>query len=89
MYLLDENNIFNTLKDVLINQGVVFFGGYANSLYSQYMPKKMKNQIKNAADFDVLSNEPETTAEIIKERLDDNGIQNVKIIKIKEIFYLI
>lgn len=78
---IDENDIFNTLKDVLIHQGVVFFGGYANSLYSQYMPKKMKNQIQNAADFDVLSNEPETTAEIIKERLDDNGIQNVKIIK--------
>ena len=77
----DEAKIFNTLKNVLISQGVVFFGGYANSLYSQYMPKKYKTQIMNAADFDVLSNDPETTAEIIKERLDDNGIKNVKIIK--------
>jgi hypothetical protein len=29
----------------------------------------------------VLSNNPETTAEVIKERLDDNGIKNVKIAK--------
>ena len=51
------------------------------SLYSQYMPKNLKRKLEKIADFDVLSNEPETTAEIIKERLKDIGIKNTKIIK--------
>ena len=45
------------------------------------MPKNLQKKIQNIADFDVLSNNPEKTAEIIKERLDDNGIKNTKIIK--------
>jgi hypothetical protein len=77
----NENKIYETVKNTLINQGVVFFGGFANILYSQYMPKNLKKKIENIADFDVLSNNPEQTAEVIKERLHDNGIKNVKIIK--------
>lgn len=76
----DEDKIFDTIKNTLINDGVVFFGGYAYSLYSQYMPSKVKDKFKKVADFDVLSNKPENTAEVIKERLSDNGIKNVKIV---------
>jgi hypothetical protein len=81
----NEDKIYENVKNTLINQGVVFFGGFASILYSQYMPKNLKKKIENVADFDVLSNNPEKTAEIIKERLDDNGIKNVKIIKQKNI----
>jgi len=77
----NEDKIYETTKNTLINQGVVFFGGFANTLYSQYMPKNLKKKLENIADFDVLSNDPEKTADIIKERLHDNGIKNVKIIK--------
>lgn len=77
----NEDKIYETVKNTLINQGVVFFGGFANVLYSQYMPKNLQKKLENVADFDVLSNNPEKTAEIIKERLDDNGIKHVKIIK--------
>jgi len=77
----NEDKIFETVKNTLINQGVVFFGGFANTLYSQYMPANLRKKLEKIADFDVLSNNPETTAEVIKERLDDNGITNVKIIK--------
>lgn len=77
----NEDKVYETVKNTLINQGVVFFGGFANILYSQYMPKNLRKKIENVADFDVLSNNPEQTAQIIKERLDDNGIQKVKIIK--------
>jgi hypothetical protein len=77
----NEDKIFETVKNTLINQGVVFFGGFANTLYSQYMPENLKKKLENFADFDVLSNNPENTAQIVKERLDDNGIKNVKIIK--------
>ena len=33
----DEDKIYENVKNTLINQGVVFFGGFANTLYSQYM----------------------------------------------------
>jgi len=77
----NEEKIYETVKNTLINQGVVFFGGFANTLYSQYMPKNLRKKLEYIADFDVLSNNPESTAQIVKERLDDNGIKNVKIIK--------
>jgi len=76
-----ENEIYEIVKNTFINQGVVFFGGYAISLYSYYMPKRLKFKLQKIADFDVLSNDPETTAEIIKERLKDIGVENTKIIK--------
>jgi hypothetical protein len=76
----DEDNIYNTIKNTLINQGVVFFGGFAISLYSQYMPKHLKHKLQKIPDFDVISHEPKTTAEILVERLKDNGIKKTKII---------
>jgi len=77
----DEDKIYDNVRNTLINQGVVFFGGYAITLYSQYMPKHLRKKLEKIADFDVLSNEPESTASIVKERLKDIGIKNVKIIK--------
>jgi hypothetical protein len=76
-----EDEIYENVKTTLINQGVVFFGGFAISMYSQYMPKKLQHKLQKIADFDVLSHEPETTCEIIKERLKDINVKNVKITK--------
>lgn len=81
----NEDKIFDTIKETLINQGVVFFGGFANALYSQYMPAALRRKLQNFADFDVLSNNPLSTAEIVKERLRDVDIKNVKIIKQEEV----
>ena len=81
----NENKIYETTRDTFINQGVVFFGGYAISLYSHYMPKHLQKKIGRIPDFDVLSEEPKKTADILKERLNDEGIKNVKIIKRNEI----
>jgi hypothetical protein len=78
---VNQDKIYETVKTTLINQGVVFFGGFANILYSQYMPANLRKKIENIPDFDVLSHNPDQTSAIIKERLDDNGIKNVKIIK--------
>ena len=77
----DEDTIYENVKNTLINQGVVFFGGFANTLYSQYMPKKLQIKLQKIADFDVLSNDPETTADIVKERLKDIGVKDIKILK--------
>jgi hypothetical protein len=84
-----KDEIYDTVRNTFINQGVVFFGGYAISLYSQYMPKHLRYKLDKIADFDVLSNEPEVTAEIVQERLYDIGLKNVKIIKREPIGELI
>ena len=76
-----EDEIYESVKNTLINQGVVFFGGFAISMYSQYMPKDLQHKLEKIADFDVLSHDPETTCEIVKERLKDAGIKNVKVTK--------
>ncbi len=76
-----ESQLYYTVRDAFIDQGLVFFGGYASFLYSSYMPTKLKKLFKKAPDFDVLSEEPEQSAVILKERLQDFNYQDVKIIK--------
>jgi len=81
----DEDKIFEITRNSFINQGVVFFGGYAISLYLHYMPRHLHKKLEKIPDFDVLSEDPKKTAEILKERLKDAGYKTVKIIKRKEI----
>jgi hypothetical protein len=69
-----DYHIYNTTKNSLITQGVVFFGGYAFSLYTKYINKKFI-----APDFDVISENPNKTANILKEILETDGYK----IKIK------
>ena len=75
--------LVEVVKDTLINQGVVFFGGFAISQYVNYMPNKKNSKITTheSSYFDVISLNPETTAEILVERLKDIKVNNVKIIK--------
>jgi hypothetical protein len=76
-----EHEIHETIRNTFVNQEDVFFGGYALSLYSQYMSKTSRERVTKIADFDVLSEDPETSAEIVKKRLNDIGVKNVNIIK--------
>uniref|UniRef100_A0A6C0I6L1 Poly(A) polymerase catalytic subunit domain-containing protein n=1 Tax=viral metagenome TaxID=1070528 RepID=A0A6C0I6L1_9ZZZZ len=75
------DKIYDNVQQTLVDQGVVFFGGYALSIYSQHMPQHFRRQLLKIPDFDVLSEEPTVTAHIIKERLNDIDVKNVKIIK--------
>ncbi len=75
------NKIYDNVQRTFIDQGVVFFGGYALSMYSKYMPNKLKRKLEKIPDFDVLSEEPLHTAQIVKERLTDINVKNIKIIK--------
>lgn len=75
------DEIYETVKETLIDQGAVFFGGYAMTLYSSYMPIALQKKFEKNPDFDVLSENPDTTSEIVKERLEDIGIKGIKIIK--------
>jgi hypothetical protein len=79
-----DNNISEKLyissRDSFIDQGVVFFGGYATSLYSKYMPNHQKYIVKKIPDFDVLSEDPEKCATILKESLERDGFKKIKLI---------
>ena len=76
-----EDVIYKTVKKSFIDQGVVFFGGFAHVLYSQYMPVKLRQKIQDVPDFDILSEEPYKSAIMVKERLGYENIKDVKIIK--------
>ena len=77
----NEKKIYSILRQTLIDQGVVFFGGFATSTYSHYMPKKIRVKLEHSPDFDVLSEDPKATATIIQERLKYEKIKDVKIIR--------
>ena len=81
----DSEKIYIAVRDTFIDLGVVFFGGYAISLYAKHMPKKQQQQFQKIPDFDVLSEEPDKTAIIIVEKLSKIGIQNITVIKHEEI----
>ena len=73
-----SEKIYFTVRDAFIEMGVVFFGGYASSLYARYMPKEGRRFIQKIPDFDVLAEEPEKTAIIVEERLHEAGFKDVK-----------
>ena len=85
----NSEKIYYIIRDSFIDQNVIFFGGYASSLYSRYMKKEIRHIAKNIPDFDVLSENPEICSRIVKERLQQNGFKKVKLIHHKGIEELI
>jgi hypothetical protein len=85
----DSEKIYYTIRDVFVELGVVFFGGYANSLYSRYMPEKQQKLVKAIPDFDVLYEDPEKCANIVKERLQEEGIKKITLVNHEAIGELI
>ena len=77
----ERDHIYDITRNCFINQGLIFFGGYACSLYGKYMPKNEKRKINNIPDFDMLSEEPYESSVILKEQLIYEGYKNVKIFK--------
>ena len=73
------------MRNTLIAQGCIFFGAMANRMYLQDLKQFKGKRVPKVPDFDVLSTEPETTTRILKERLIDSGIKNIKIKKHKGI----
>ena len=76
-----QAQLYYSVRDAFIDQGLVFFGGYASFLYSSYMPAKHRKMFQKTPDFDVLAEEPEQAAVILKERLEDFDYKDVKIVK--------
>ena len=76
-----EQSIYHVVRDSIIDQGLVFFGGYAASMYSKHMSKAQQKLFKDSPDFDVLSRNPKSSAEEIREKLVRTGLRNVKIVR--------
>lgn len=76
-----ERRVFHIVRDSIIEQGLVFFGGYAASLYSKHMSKTQQKLLKDSPDFDVLSRDPKSSAQAIREKLIKEGLENVKILR--------
>ena len=76
-----NESLYNVVKNAMIDEGVVFIGGYASSLYGRHMPPDQKKQLQEVPDFDVLSSDAKAVAYIIKERLADAGFKNIRINK--------
>jgi hypothetical protein len=72
-----SEKLYFLVRDSFIEQGAVFFGGYATSLYSKYMPKERVHLVKKIPDFEVITENIDKSAMIIKERLMSYGFKNV------------
>lgn len=81
----DSERLYITIRDAFINESVIFFGGYATSLYSKYMTEKQQHIVRKIPDFDVISEEPEKCAIIIKEHLMREGFKQIKLVHNKPI----
>ncbi len=77
----NSEKIYIITRDSLIDQGVVFFGGYATSLYSRYMPDDVLANKTRIPNLDVLAENPEKCASILKDTLHENHIRHIKIIQ--------
>jgi len=78
---LAESDVYHIVRSVFIKNRAVFFGGYANLLYSRYMPKRQRRIVQKIPDFDVLSENPRDLCEAVVRELTAHKYTNVKYTK--------
>ena len=76
-----QNQVYDITQRVLLNSDVVFIGGFADILYTKYLPKKEQHKLTRNPEFDVLSNSPKDLADLIRITLSTNGIEGVRVQK--------
>ena len=74
------SRLHRVIRDTLIDQGVIFFGSYASSLYGRYMPPRERVLVQQTPDFDVIAEHADQVATILVERLHDEGYHRAKFI---------
>lgn len=75
-----EEKIFLITRETLSTLGCIFFGAFANRLYLKNTKELKRKPIPKIPDFDVLSENPQKTATILKERLIQSNIKNITIV---------
>ena len=80
-----EEDIHVIIRNTLVSLGAIFIGGYACSLYSKYMPEKEKHKVEKTADFDVISEDIDKCAIIVKEQLENKVKEKIVLVEHAEI----
>jgi len=75
-----RKNIFQILLNFFITHKCVLFGLYAGNLYYNTYKKKTK-VIQKIPDFDILYEDPDELSTMLKNKLTQNGFENIDIIK--------
>lgn len=88
-HMNNYEKIYYTIRDEFIRQGVIFLGGYADVLYSKYMSNKASELINKIPDFDVLTENPEESSDLLIKTLTENGFTNIEKVKHEQIGELI
>jgi len=78
--MAEEEKLHLTLRDIFIDNGSVFFGGYSTHLYSKHMSESKQKLVNKIPDFDIISEDIEKCALIVKEHLQRDKYKNIKII---------
>ena len=76
-----EAEVFTIVRDELASQGAVFFGGYACGLYSKHMNENEKQELAKIPDFDVIVENADRVALIIKEQLEQSGYTKIELVE--------
>ena len=79
-----REQLYTLLKRIIVDYELVFFGAYATALY-RHKEDASTHSVTKTPDFDVLSLSPETTAQLIRDRLTDAGYREVRLKKQNEI----
>ena len=80
-----QRKIYDVTQKVLMNSNIVFIGGFADILYSKYLPKNERHKLTKSREFDVLSNNPQELANLIMLTLKTNGFDNIVVEKLPPI----
>jgi hypothetical protein len=81
LQMKDNERLHVLLRDIFIDHGTVFFGGYSTHLYSKYMPEKKQQLVNSIPDFDIIAEDPDKSATIVKEQLQREGFKQIKLVK--------
>lgn len=77
----DAARIYEIVHDTFIQNGVVFFGSFAISLYGEYMTAAQRGLVKKIADFDVLTDKAEIVSESVAANLRAAGFTAARIVR--------
>jgi hypothetical protein len=74
---IEQEKLNNCVRDTVIKESAVFFGGFATYLYSRYIPSEDKLLLKKYPEFDILSiNAVKLTSKIVSnlKKISDSTI---------------
>lgn len=77
--IYDSERLYYLTRDHFIDEKSVFFGGYASSLYTRYMPHAQKRLVRAIPDFDVLHDDPKMCAAKLVKKMTADTFSNVTI----------